>query len=141
MKYKLYIIVIIMTVLIGISFAVFGQKPECEACREFLADYGWDIEDKIYSKSEVYIPDPFDDMYESYNKLQRQAGLDLSDCRGKKGMRYTFIVTNYPTDVGEPVYANVICIDGVPVAGDIMTASLNGFMHSLRLSDNIEQAQ
>lgn len=141
MKYKLYIIVVLMIVLIGVSFAVFGQKPESEACREFLAGYGWEIEDGIYSASEIYIPDPPDNMFESYNALQHQAGLDLSSSRGRKGMRYTFTVSNYPTDVGETVYANVICIDGIPIAGDIMTASLNGFMHSLRLPDSSQDTQ
>ena len=42
-----------------------------------------------------------------------------------------YSVVNYPIDTGETVYANVICIDGKPVAGDVMTVGINGFMHSL----------
>ncbi|MGN1116805.1 MAG: DUF4830 domain-containing protein [Candidatus Ornithomonoglobus sp.] len=98
---------------------------------EFLDSYGWSVGEKPVEKAEVNIPQEFDEVYKSYNIIQKQAGLDLTKYKGMNGTRYTFIVTNYPADVGEPVRANVICIEGVPVAGDIMTVSINGFMHSL----------
>lgn len=102
-----------------------------EICREFLLRYGWETEPQCTNHTEVYIPLVFDEVYKNYNEMQKEAELDLLPYRGKSGERYTFIITNYPLDVGETVYANVICIGGTPVAGDIMTVSARGFMHSL----------
>ncbi|MBQ3425558.1 MAG: DUF4830 domain-containing protein [Clostridia bacterium] len=106
-------------------------NAESECCRTFLSQYGWETEPQCTAHAEVYIPQVFDEVYKRYNEMQKEAGLDLLPYRGQTGDRYTFIVTNYPLDIGEPVYANVICIKGTPVAGDIMTVSARGFMHSL----------
>ncbi len=102
-----------------------------EKCIVFLSGFGWRTDGEPSSEDTVNIPPVFDEVYKSYNKIQLEAGLDLTPYAGKSGIRYTFTVTNYPTDVGEPVYADVIVIDGEPVAGDIMTVSIRGFMHSL----------
>ena len=114
-------------------FVLFASGAEEQ--REFLRGYGWEVTIKAVEKADVIIPKPFDRVYENYNELQLKAGLDLRPYMGMRGVRYTYIVENYPRDVGEDVRANVICIDGKPVAGDIMTVSLQGFMHSLNFSD------
>ncbi len=128
---------IIITALISASiisaavYTVFSRERTEEKCILFLFGFGWEIGADQPVKENVNIPAVFDEVYTSYNKIQLEAGLDLVPYAGKSGMRYTFLVTNYPTDAGEPVYADVIVIDGEPVAGDIMTVSINGFMHSL----------
>ncbi|MBR0365705.1 MAG: DUF4830 domain-containing protein [Clostridia bacterium] len=129
MKYLFAAITIAGIAAIAV-ICVYGNA-ESDRCRAFLSQYGWETEAQSTDHTEVYIPQAFDEVYKSYNELQKQAELDLSPYRGMSGIRYTFIVTNYPLDVGEPVYANVICINGSPVAGDIMTVSARGFMHSL----------
>lgn len=108
-----------------------GSDPMTEVCRAFLSDYGWETEPEPAAWAEVNIPAEFDNIYTNYNVLQKEAGLDLLPYRGMRGLRYSFVVTNYPLDAGEPVYADVLTVDGVPVAGDIMTVSIDGFMHSL----------
>ncbi len=120
MMYFAAVVTIMATTLVFVLFASGAEEQ-----REFLRGYGW----------EVIIPKPFDRVYENYNELQLKAGLDLRPYMGMRGVRYTYIVENYPRDVGEDVRANVICMDGKPVAGDIMTVSLQGFMHSLNFSD------
>ena len=129
MKYLFAAITIVGIAAIAV-LCVHGNA-ESERCRAFLSQYGWETDPQITDHSDVYIPQLFDEVYKSYNEMQKVAGLDLMPYRGMTGIRYTFIVTNYPLDVGEPVYANVICINGVPAAGDIMTVSARGFMHSL----------
>lgn len=99
---------------------------------EFLGTYGWECEAKYTDKSEVIIPGPFDLVYENYNEIQLEAGLDLRNYMGKKCTRYTYVITNYPKDTGETVYANVIVCMGKCIGGDICTVSLGGFMHSLK---------
>ena len=132
MMYFAAVAVIIVTTFVFVMFAS-GETDVKNV--EFLKSYGWKTDARPIEREDVIIPDPFDRVYENYNKMQLSAGLDLTPYKGLSGVRYTYIVTNYPLDVGETVRANVICIDGEPVAGDIMTVSINGFMHSLNFSD------
>ena len=98
---------------------------------EFLKEFGWEVDENVIETEEVYIPKEFDAVYNNYNILQEEAGLSLDSCRGKRGVRYTYRVKNYPVPVDDEVRANVICVRGKPVAGDIMTVRIDGFMHSL----------
>lgn len=128
-----YAVLICAAVIVGaVTFTVFSKEGEISECVVFLNGFGWETDDKPSDSSDVFIPYEFDNVYKNYNIIQNDAGLDLTPYRGMKGVRYTFVVNNYPYDAGETVYANVICVDGKPVAGDIMTVSLRGFMHSLK---------
>ena len=131
----MYLISVMIILTVTLAFVFFASGAEDEGNIEFLKSYGWEVDGRCVDEAEVIIPKPFDAVYESYNKLQKRAGLDLEPYMGKRGRRYTYIVTNYPREVGEEVRANVLCIDGERVAGDIMTVSANGFMHSLNFSD------
>ncbi len=126
-----FFIVIVLIVLISFIFIVYGNRGDVRAVCEFLKSYGWEVDRIPTDTAEVIIPKDFDEVYKNYNKIQEKSQLDLTPYKGMKGTRYTFIVKNYPIDVGETVYANVIVIDSEPVAGDIMTVSIDGFMHSL----------
>lgn len=117
------------------AFCIFGETAEQDRCRRMLKEYGWETEDIAEEIENITVPAVFDSVYERYNELQLEVGFDLREYCGKKGRRYTYVVTNYPIDVGETVYANVICINGTPIAGDIMTRSMNGFMSSLIMPD------
>lgn len=132
MMYLVSVVIIMVTTLCFVLFAS-GETDVNNIV--FLKDYGWEVGPKAVEKAEVIIPKPFDLVYENYNKMQLEAGLDLEPYMGMRGMRYTYIVENYPKDVGEEVRANVICIDSEPVGGDIMTVSVNGFMHSLKFPE------
>lgn len=115
-------------------YNVYGEDSDKDKCIELLSEYGWTVEDTPDDIQKVTIPKAFDKVYENYNEIQKNSGFDLLPYRGKIGTRYTFIITNYPADTDETVYANVIAIDGKAVGGDIMTVSLSGFMHGI--SDN-----
>lgn len=133
MKKTVCFIVIITLVLLAVQQAYCNVRQDntVKLCRDFLSGYGWQTADTPRECVEISVPTVFDNVYRNYNAIQQTAGLDLAPYGGRSGTRYTFTVTNYPTDVGENVYANVIVIDSNPVAGDIMTVSLNGFMHAL----------
>ena len=79
----------------------------------------------------VEIPVVFDEVYNNYNSLQRLAGLDISDYKGEHAIRSTYIITNFPDETEEEIRANVLSVKGQPIAGDVMTVSLDGFMYSL----------
>lgn len=120
-----------------LTVVIFASGAEDEQL-EFLKGYGWEVTAKSVEKADIIIPNPFDRVYENYNEIQLRAGLDLRPYMGMRGVRYTYIVQNYPRDVGEEVRANVICIDDKPVGGDIMTVSIHGFMHSLNFDDAVK---
>ncbi len=98
---------------------------------EYLESFGWDIIDEPTESTEVIIPAEFDETYESYNLLQQTQGFDLSKYKGKKVMRYTYSVKNYPTNSAENVCATLLVSDKKIIGGDISSTSLGGFMHSL----------
>lgn len=129
-KLMVYIaIILIISLITGSCLALSSWKNNDNI--EFLKSYGWEVKNHPIEKVEITIPEKFDEVYENYNLLQLQAGLNLSDYCGKSGIRYTYEVTNYPIYTEDTVRANVIVIDNTPVGGDIMTTNINGFMHSL----------
>ncbi len=132
MMYFISVVIIIVTTLMFVLFAS-GETDTNNIV--FLKGYGWEVRTKSVEKEDIIIPKPFDRVYENYNDIQLKAGLDLRPYMGMKGVRYTYIVENYPKDVGEEVRANVICINNEPVGGDIMTVSIRGFIHSLNFDD------
>ena len=129
-KFKFHIIAFLAITVSGIGYSVFGLDVNKENIL-FLNSYGWEVQSPYIDHSDIIVPSPFDMVYENYNVLQTDAGLDLEPYCGKSGIRYTYIVTNYPIKTNEIVYANVIVIDGKCVAGDIMTVPIDGFIHSL----------
>ena len=134
MMYFISVVIIIVTTLMFVLFAS-GETDTNNIV--FLKGYGWEVRTKSVEKEDIIIPKPFDRVYENYNDIQLKAGPDLRPYMGMKGVRYTYIVENYPKDVGEEVRANVICINNEPVGGDIMTVSIRGFIHSLNFDDSL----
>ena len=134
MMYFISVVIIIVTTLMFVLFAS-GETDTNNIV--FLKGYGWEVRTKSVEKEDIIIPKPFDRVYENYNDIQLKAGLDLRPYMGMKGVRCTYIVENYPKDVGEEVRANVICINNEPVGGDIMTVSIHGFIHSLNFDDSL----
>ena len=134
MMYFISVVIIIVTTLMFVLFAS-GETDTNNIV--FLKGYGWEVRTKSVEKEDIIIPKPFDRVYENYNDIQLKAGLDLRPYMGMKGVRYTYIVENYPKDVGEEVRANVICINNEPVGGDIMTVSIRGFIHSMNFDDSL----
>ena len=127
----LYIITAAMILFMAAAFLAFGEESANAINAEFLKSYGWEVKKRPIEKADVNIPEPFDLVYENYNKLQIEAGLDLKPYMGKKAVRYTYEVTNFPYEEPKDVRANVLCVDNEPVAGDVMTVAADGFMAGL----------
>lgn len=95
------------------------------ACLNF---YGWEVNPTPAEQAEVILPAEFDDIYTQYNELQQVSGFDLTPYRGKKVMRYTYELTNYPIRFDHPVFANLLIYRGRLIGGDCMTTDLGGMM-------------
>lgn len=100
---------------------------------QFLAQFGYVVEETPLEECEIRIPKEFDRVFAAYNELQKGEGLDLARYKGKKMMRYTYQVTNYD-GYADPVYANILVYKNKVVGGDVCSADPNGFAHGLTKS-------
>jgi hypothetical protein len=104
-----------------------GIKTE-EDRINFLKQFGWEVKEQPVEVCEVTIPSEFDKIFTGYNEIQKRQGLDLSDYKKKKVMRYTYEVTNYDGEDGI-VYANILVYRKRVIGGDICSADVKGFIH------------
>lgn len=99
---------------------------------QFIAQFGWEVEEDPMEVSEVSIPAQFNQVYETYNAIQKKQGFDLSHYQGKRVKRWCYQITNYPGYDGE-VHVNLLVYDGKVVGGDVSSVALDGFMHGFVL--------
>ena len=97
----------------------------------FLSEYGWKVDEQPVEFEEVLIPEQFNDVFTGYNDLQKSQGYDLSKYKGKRAMRYSYNVTNYP-NVKENVRANILVYKNAVIGGDVASVTLDGFMHGFQ---------
>lgn len=102
-----------------------------------LESYGWQVNPEPRSEREVQIPKTFDDIYQAYNAIQLEQGLDLTPYQGKRATLYTYELLSYPT--GEQgVIANLLIRRDRLIAADISSAESDGFVHGLTESPSGE---
>lgn len=94
----------------------------------FLEYFGWEVASEPTEVAEMTIPETFDDVYQNYNALQKEQGMDLEEYKGKTVQRYVYSVINYP-DGQNNVYAHLLVCEQVIIGGDISSTELDGFMH------------
>ena len=86
----------------------------------YLGGLGWQVSAQPIATEELLIPKEFDDSYAGYLKLQEDQGFDLTQYRGKRVKRYTYQLTNYPTQ-DEPVQIALLIYKNRVVGGQIQS--------------------
>lgn len=124
---KMFFAIILLILVITSVFLLFSSDIDI-LNRRFLRNFGIETDLMAVSSEEIEIPYFFDTVYQNYNLLQIEAGFDLLDYRGKKAVRYTYKMLNFPKNDSKNVYANVICINNKQVGGDICSTDIDGFM-------------
>ena len=94
----------------------------------FLKQFGWEVAPEPLEISEVTIPQTFNKVYENYNQVQKEQGLDLAPYAGRICKQWIYEVENYP-DKSSTVRATLLVYKGKVIAGDISSVALNGFMY------------
>lgn len=95
----------------------------------YLQGLGYEVEPKWTQVREIQIPADFDETFAAYNRLQQEAGGDLSPYRGQRVKCWTYTVLNYPGE--EPVQANLYEYKDRIIGGDVSSTLQDGFSHGL----------
>lgn len=94
----------------------------------FMQSFGWKVDPSSEQADKVLIPAKFDAVYQNYNQIQREQGLDLRYLVGREVQRYSYDVLNHPS--GEPnVRITLLVYKDKVVGGDVASPALDGFMH------------
>ena len=102
----------------------------------FISQLGWQVTEEPYSVKEVIIPAEADDVYNTYNELQRSQGFDLNDYAGVRAKCWTYIIKNYEGyENQECIHINILVYDGIVIGGDVCSVELDGFMHGFSMEN------
>lgn len=99
----------------------------------FLEQFGWKTSGKASKTEKITIPSEFNEVYTSYNELQKQQGLDLTKYSGEECTKYTYKILNY--DGNNKIVANLLVIDSKVIGGDISETKKDGFMQTFYKSN------
>ena len=90
----------------------------------YLKSIGVEVASENVSSKRILIPEKFNDIYNNYNTMQKQAGFDLSHFKGKKATIYTYSLNSeYNVNI-------IVCEDRI-IGGDIAALNINGEMKPL----------
>lgn len=98
----------------------------------FIKAFGWEVDPQAAEILEVIIPKEFDEVYTSYNTLQKLQGFDLEKFAGKRVKRYSYVITNYPGAEGE-IRINLLIYKNKVIGGDVSSMDAQGFMHGFTM--------
>lgn len=93
-----------------------------------VESFGWKIDHGSELSENLRLPDKFDEIYTNYNNFLKSYGFDLSDYCGKVITKYTYIITNPPTNSNDIFYATLLTYEDNMIGGDVFSPSLNGVM-------------
>ncbi len=93
----------------------------------FLQSFGWQVEETPAETREVMIPAQFNDVYTTYNVMQKAQGFDLKPYAGEVCTQYRYKINNYPNE--PEVYATLLVYGKLIIGGDLACAEVDGFMH------------
>lgn len=141
---KRAVIIILIAAALMLAAVMLRSSPGCsfgvselinvtsaEGRIKYLSKLGWEADVSTEEYKYVLIPKEFEGVMLSYSKLQTEQGYDFASFGGLECKQYTYVVTNYPAS-DETVYATLYIKGGRVIGGDIHSASINGFMHTLK---------
>lgn len=96
---------------------------------EFIRSLGVEPSEQAVSIKETVIPTCLNDVYLTYNALQKSAGYNLLELLGETVTVYCYEI---PDLNGKTAYVNLLIHENKVVGGDISSAELSGFMLPLK---------
>lgn len=136
-KKRIIAFLILVVVVVGACLFLRGGGEEAEpqvylgGTNEervsFLQSFGWEITTDPAETREVMIPAEFNDVYTTYNVMQKAQGFDLKPYAGQVCTQYKYKINNYPDET--EVYATLLVYGEEIIGGDVACAEAAGFMH------------
>ena len=113
----------------GASFSIENESQVLS----FISSCGWEVDEEPVDVREVVIPEVFDEVYNNYNAIQLEQGLDLEKYAGKRVKRFSYVVRNYPGTEPEDdfIRINLLIYENKIIGGDVCSVKLDGFMHGI----------
>ena len=136
----LVVVIVCLIAIVGLTAYRVTAKSEYELKneqqrQEFIKEMGWETDEGFDDCKQITIPEEFNEVYNSYNELQKQQGFDLSRYKGKTCDIYTYKVRNYKGHEGkDDVNCNLMIFENKLIGGDVSSVELDGFMQGLRSS-------
>ena len=130
-KKQILLTLLLAVVISGaILFSFSSRDKNAELCLKFIESLGYHPHGEPIEIANVDIPEGFGKVYENYQKIQKEAGFDLTQYRGVSITRYTFRLSD-----GDYTLANILIHDGKICGGDILNPSIGGNMLPLVSKD------
>ena len=128
-KPKKKTVIIVSAIVAAVILLIIGITVLSTAGRiEFLEQFGWKTSGKATKTEKITIPSEFNEVYTSYNELQKQQGLDLTKYSGEECTKYTYKILNF--DSNSKIVANLLVLDKKVIGGDISETKKDGFMQT-----------
>ena len=135
-KKRILAVLLLAVVVAGACFFLRGGEEPAQAeipgateeqRTAYLQSFGWEVEPQASETREVMIPAEFNDVYTTYNEMQKAQGFDLKPYAGEICTQYKYKITNYPGE--EEVYATLLVYGDLVIGGDVACSKVDGFMH------------
>ncbi len=135
LKHAVLSVIAIGIILVFIVCAVEEDKENVQIMNAndavaYVCSLGWTCNETGVQTKETCLPNEFDAVYSKYNELQVKQGFDLCHYKGERVTVYTIPITNYPNQ--KDVLVCLLTYKNRLIGGDIHSAALNGFMHTIR---------
>lgn len=123
---------VFFVVILSLIFMIFSiDKKTNKLVTDYIKGYGWQIQENPSEICHITIPPEFDSVYVSYNKIQKNAGFDLEEYKGKTVTRYTYRVLNHKKSSEEDVFISVILYKDKVIASDISSNGKVPFIYEI----------
>lgn len=126
---KKFLLLMIVGIGIVLAARTINEKP-VYAFSAIVREMGYDdVSEQPYEIVEFTVPREFNNVWNNYNKLLKENGYDLTEYKGKKCKRYTYLIPS------ENARANIIVCGGEIIGGDISSITLDGIMMPIKSKD------
>lgn len=91
------------------------------------------INESNVSSEKIVLPKKFNQIYEAYNRLQKNIGCDLSDYMGRECVKYSVKILS--DDKSDDSIMTILVCDDHFIGGDISSSDFNGKIASLNSAE------
>ena len=130
-KYIMSILLFSLIILTAI-FLIFSSDRKTNLKNfEYIKSIGWQINENPNEISHYKIPEEFNEIFTAYNEIQKKAGFDLLNYKGKTITSYSYKITNHRLSEICDVYATVLVYQGEIIGGEISSKGENNFIYEI----------